>query len=37
MPAFSNVAFDGGSGMENMRRIVRRYGVKVKYMFNPKL
>ncbi|WP_289646647.1 SIMPL domain-containing protein, partial [uncultured Muribaculum sp.] len=23
--AFSNVAYDGGSGMENMRRIVRRY------------
>ena len=31
-PAFSNVAFDSGSGMENMRRIVRRYSVKVKYL-----
>lgn len=32
-PSFSNVAFDSGSGMENMRRIVRRFSVKVKYMF----
>ena len=31
--AFSNVAYDGGSGMENMRRIVRRYRVKVRYLF----
>ena len=31
--AFSNVAFDGGSGMENMRRIIRRYSVKVSYLF----
>lgn len=31
--AFSNVAYDGGSGMENMRRIVRRYSVKVCYLF----
>ena len=31
-PSFSNVAFDSGSGMENMRRIVRRYSVKVKYL-----
>lgn len=31
--AFSNVAYDGGSGMENMRRIVRRYSVKVRYLF----
>ena len=30
--AFSNVAYDGGSGMENMRRIVRRYSVKVRYI-----
>ncbi len=35
-PSFSNVAFDSGSGMENMRRIVRRYSVKVKYLFQPK-
>lgn len=32
-PAFSNVAYDAGSGMENMRRIVRRYSVKVRYLF----
>ena len=31
-PSFRNVAFDSGSGMENMRRIVRRYSVKVKYL-----
>ena len=31
--AFSNVAFGGGSGMENMRRIIRRYSVKVSYLF----
>lgn len=31
--AISNVAYDGGSGMENMRRIVRRYSVKVRYLF----
>lgn len=36
MPAFSNVSFDSGSGMENMRRIVRRYSVKVKYLFSKK-
>ncbi len=36
-PSFSNVAFDSGSGMENMRRIVRRYSVKVKYMFKANL
>lgn len=35
-PTFSNVAFDSGSGMENMRRIVRRYSVKVRYLFAPK-
>ena len=28
----SNVAFDSGSGMDGMRRIVRRYSVKVKYL-----
>lgn len=33
MPVFSNVAYDGGSGMDNMRRIVRTYSVKVKYLF----
>lgn len=32
--AFSNVAYDMGSGMENMRRIVRRYSVKVLYTFS---
>lgn len=32
-PSFSNVAVDSGSGMENMRRIVRRYSVRVKYLF----
>lgn len=31
--AFGNVAYDGGSGMENMRRIARRYSVKVCYLF----
>ena len=31
-PAFSNVAFDSGAGMDNMRRIVRRYSVKVRYL-----
>lgn len=31
--AFSNVAYDGGSGMENMRRIARLYSVKVCYLF----
>ncbi len=31
--AYSNVAYDNGSGMENMRRIVRRYSVKVRYLF----
>ncbi len=36
-PSFSNVAFDSGSGMENMRRIIRRYSVKVKYMFKANL
>lgn len=30
--AFSNVAYDSGAGMENMRRIVRRYSVKVRYI-----
>lgn len=34
-PTFSNVAFDSGAGMENMRRIVRRYSVKVRYCFYP--
>lgn len=34
--AFSNVAFDGGSGMENMRRIVRRYSVRVSYLFTKR-
>lgn len=34
-PTFSNVAFTGGSGMDNMRHIVRRYSVKVKYPISP--
>lgn len=34
-PSFSNVAFDRGSGMENLRHIVRRYSVKVSYTFSP--
>lgn len=34
--AFSNVEQSGGSGMENMRRIVRRYSVKVSYLFSVK-
>lgn len=33
-PTFSNVAFDSGNGMDNMRRIVRRYSVKVRYIFS---
>ena len=35
-PSFSNVAFDSGSGMDGMRRIVRRYSVKVKYLCTQK-
>ncbi len=31
--AFSNVAYDSGAGMDNVRRIVRRYSVKVRYLF----
>lgn len=31
--AFSNVSYNQGEGMENMRRIVRRYSVKVRYRF----
>lgn len=34
--AVSNAAYDGGSGMENMRRIVRRYSVRVRYLFSSK-
>mgnify|MGYP000079103907 CR=1 FL=1 len=34
-PSFSNVSLQNGSGMENMRRIVRRYSVKVRYVFTP--
>lgn len=33
-PSFSNVAFDSGAGIENIRRIVRRYSVKVRYSFS---
>lgn len=32
-PSFSNVSLQNGAGMENMRRIVRRYSVKVRYSF----
>ena len=32
-PRFSNVAFDSGAGMDHMRRISRRYSVKVRYLF----
>lgn len=32
-PAFSNVSFDSGAGMNNFRSIIRRYVVKVKYAF----
>lgn len=37
-PSFSNVQmqYDGGSGMDSMRRIVRRYSVKVKYSASSK-
>lgn len=35
-PTFTNVSFDGGSGMENMKRIVRRYSVKVRYRFSER-
>ncbi len=31
--AYSNVSFDRGSGMDNVKRIVRRYSVRVKYLF----
>ncbi|MDE6135099.1 MAG: SIMPL domain-containing protein [Muribaculaceae bacterium] len=31
--AFSNVAYDSGAGMDNIRRIVRRYSVRVRYLF----
>lgn len=34
--AFTNVSFDSGSGMDNIRRIVRRYSVKVRYLFSSK-
>lgn len=33
---FSNVVYGGGSGMDGMRRIVRRYSVTVKYQFSDK-
>lgn len=32
-PAYSNVSFDRGSGMDNVKRITRRYSVRVKYLF----
>ena len=35
-PSFSNVSYDSGNGMEGMRRIVRHYSVKVKYLFTLK-
>lgn len=34
-PSFSNVSLRSGSGMENMRRIVRNYSVKVVYLLTP--
>ncbi|MCD8236875.1 MAG: SIMPL domain-containing protein [Prevotellaceae bacterium] len=34
IPAMSNVSFDGGAGIGNMRRIIRNYSVKVKYIFS---
>lgn len=33
-PEFTNVSIAGGSGMDGMRRIVRRYSVKVRYGFS---
>lgn len=35
-PSFSNVALESGAGMESIRRIVRRYSVKVRYGFTPR-
>lgn len=32
---FSNVAYKGGSGMDNMRRIERHYSVRVTYLIVP--
>lgn len=32
MPVVSNVSLDNGTGMERMRRITRRYSVRVKYI-----
>lgn len=32
-PAYSNVAFDAGSGSNSFRSIIRKYVVKVKYAF----
>ncbi len=32
-PAYSNVAFDAGSGVNSFRSIIRKYVVKVKYAF----
>lgn len=34
--SISNVTYDAGAGMENIRRISRRYSVKVRYLFKPK-
>lgn len=34
--AFSNVAYDGGSGMESLRRIERQYSVRVTYRLSGK-
>lgn len=33
--AVSNVQFNQGSGIDNMRPIVRHYSVKVRYLFTP--
>ena len=32
--AYSNVAYEAGSGMDNLRSIERRYSVKVTYLIN---
>lgn len=34
-PSFSNVSFEAGAGMDDLRRIVRRYSVKVKCIACP--
>lgn len=36
MPIYSNAAYNNGLGMDDMRRIIRQYSVKVKYAFISK-